>query len=138
MKKLLIIPLILLVNACAGSGYRDRSIHAQEIISSDTLIFVQRDTGYIGSAALVEISHNGKSVSKIGDKESISIPGVVGTNTISANFGGLAGVGAGKKPIRTFELKESEKAYFKILLQQNMFTSELKLYEITQEDFMSD
>lgn len=137
MKKLLIIPLILLINACAGSGYRDRSIHAQEIISTDTLIFVQRDTGYVGSAALIEISHNGRSVSKIGDKESISIPGVVGTNNISAKFTGLAGVGV-SNPSKTFELKESEKSYFKILLQQNLFSSELKLYEITQEDFMSD
>ena len=137
MKNLFILPFILIISACAGSGYKDRSIHSQELISPDTLIFVKRDTGYVGSAALVKVIHNGKTVSEIGDKESVTIPAVIGTNTLSVDFTGLASVGSGGST-RTIGLKEGEKAFFTIALNQGLFSTELKLYETNQTDFMSD
>lgn len=137
MKNLLILPLVLIISACAGSGYKDRNIHSQELLSPDTLIFVKRDTGYVGSAALVKITHNGKKVSEIGDKESVTIPAVVGTNTLSADFTGLASIGSGGST-RTIGLKAGEKAFFTVALNQGLFSSEIKLYETNQTEFMSD
>ena len=93
LKRISILFPILILAGCAGQGVSNPGMHLPEIRSDEARIFVKRQTGYVGSAALIEVKHNGSLISKLGEGESVSILGTIGDNTVSVNFTGLASIG---------------------------------------------
>ena len=121
---------------CAGAGIKSASaVFAQiDAMQGSNAVFVKRDTGYAGSAALLSIKLNGAEVGKIGDGEVISGTGVSGKNFIEASFGGVSVMGM-KGESQTFELEPSENAYFLINMKVKMLSTELQMMEVSEATF---
>lgn len=135
LKRISILFPILILAGCAGQGVSNPGMHLPEIRSDEARIFVKRQTGYVGSAALIEVKHNGSLISKLGEGESVSILGTIGDNTVSVNFTGLASIGV-NSPVKIIKLSEAEKVFLAITLQQELFSGKLRLYEVDEKDFM--
>lgn len=109
-KPMILIPLILLVGACTGTGTRDPAAFVKAAASGDTLIIVQRRMHY-GAGSLLKIHLNGKNVGELGLHESISAKAVAGRNILTAGFGGISALT--RHPDRhSFGMKLGQKRYF--------------------------
>ena len=126
---------ILILAGCAGQGVSNPGMHLSEIRSDEARIFVTRDTGFVGSAALIDVKHNGSLVSKLGAGESVSILGTIGDNTVSVNYTGMAAIGM-NSPLKTVRLSEAEKVFLSITYKQELFSGKLRIYEVDEKDFM--
>ena len=135
MKKLFVVILVFLVTSCAGSG-KNIVLLQQELKSNQTNIFVKRETGFAGTAALIKVGLNGTAIGEIGEQERISAISKIGDNIISAGFTGLASVGA-KEGYKKFKIAENEKMFFVIKQDLGLFDTTLKIYEINQQDFFN-
>ena len=93
MRNLFVLIIVLLISSCAGSG-KNIVLLQQELKSNKTNIFVKRETGFAGSAALIKVGLNGVTIGEIGEQERISAISKIGNNIISASFTGLASIGA--------------------------------------------
>lgn len=65
---------MLLVMGCAGSGVKGVGQLIPAIESDQTAILVMRDTGFSGTAALVEVAVDGIPIGDLGNKESLLHP----------------------------------------------------------------
>ena len=135
MRKLFVVILLFLVTSCTGSG-KNIVLLQQELKSNQTNIFVKRETGFAGTAALIKVGLNGATIGEIGEQERISAISKIGDNIISASFTGLASIGA-KDGFKKFKISENQKLFFVIKQDLGLFDTKLKVYEINQQEFFN-
>tara|TARA_B100001093_G_scaffold326237_1_gene311237 strand:- start:250 stop:657 length:408 start_codon:yes stop_codon:yes gene_type:complete len=135
MRTFLLLIIVLLISSCAGSG-KNVVLLQQELKSNQTNVFVKRETGFAGSAALIKVGLNGATIGEIGEKERISTISKIGDNIISGSFTGLASIGA-KDGFKKFKISENQKMFFIIKQDLGLFDTKLKIYEINQQEFFN-
>ena len=134
--KLIFFPIItaVLVAGCTGTGSSNKAQFYPLADSPKTAVLVVRNTGYAGSAALVEVKVDGVIVGTLGEDEAISQEIQAGSHTISVRFKGLGGVGL-NNVAKAFEVETGDKAYYSIELETGFFTNKLKLIGLTKDSF---
>jgi hypothetical protein len=136
MKRIvLLIPVIFLV-ACTGSGM-DRGLLLQQTNTEGTQIFVKRDTGYAGVAALVRVNLDGISIGELGNGETISADVKGSSGVITANFTGIAGI-ASSSGTRMFDVNKGEKLFFVIKQDVGLMSTKISIYPTDKNDFFSN
>lgn len=135
MRTFLLLIIVLLISSCTGSG-KNIVLLQQELKTNQTNIFIKRETGFAGTAALIKVGLNGATIGEIGEKERISAISKIGDNIISAGFTGLASVGA-KEGFKKFKISENQKMFFIIKQDLGLFDTKLKIYEINQQEFFN-
>jgi hypothetical protein len=136
MKKLfLLIPIIFLVS-CSGSGMKS-GLLLHQINTNQTKVFVKRDTGYQGLAALVKVTLNGMNIGELGNGERISSNVNGNTGIISAGFTGIASIPSSSGS-RQFRIKKGEKLFFIIKQNVGMMSTKLSIYQTDKNDFFSN
>ena len=88
-----IIISILFLSSCSGTG-KNNLILSQELKSNDTQVFVKRETGFPGIAALIRVLLNGKEIGELGENERLSANTTEGEGSIAAHFTMIASIGA--------------------------------------------
>ena len=125
--KAFVIALMLSMVGCAGTGIKDQDIIRRAIDDpATTAVFVLRDTGFQGSAALLDVGLNGTVIGNLGVGETVTYQIEPGLHTLTANFRGLSGVGA-NDPVATFEIESREKKFFAISLRTGLLVNTLIL-----------
>ena len=124
---------------CAGTGVKSTGAVFGQIDAQrgTNTVFVSRDTGYVGSAALISVKLNGSEVGKLGDGEVISALGQSGSNFIEVGFTGAASLGMSMEKTQTFTLGAEEGGFFIINLKTGLLTNELQLLEVSESTFKS-
>lgn len=130
-----ILFLMLLVMGCAGSGVKGVGQLIPAIESDQTAILVMRDTGFSGTAALVEVAVDGIPIGDLGNKESLLHPVSPGDHTVAARFKGIGGLGLNKE-MKSFSVENGEKVFYQINLKMGLLTNELVLNGVTKETFI--
>ena len=126
-----------MLNACAGTGTKDMGIIRQAADdASSTSIFVLRDTGYPGSANLVNVVLDGVTIANLGQGETVTYPVEPGQHILTANFPGLGGIGL-NEPVATFDVKGKDKKFFTIQMRTGLLVNTLNLLEITRDSYFS-
>ena len=129
--------LATLLMRCAGTGTKD--IGAITMAATDraaTTVFVLRDTGYSGSANLLDVTLDGVIIANLGDGETVTYPVAAGNHALQVGFRGLGGVGV-NEPMSTFEILEAEKKFFSIQLRAGVLTNTLLVTEVSRDSFFS-
>ena len=136
MRSILIIICMAVLSACSGTGMQPFSTTMQMSENSEGSVFVLRDTGFVGSGALMTVSLNGKKIGKIGKGESVLGKMSKNNNYLEANFTGLASIGL--KPVQaSFAKTRKGNKYFIIKLQTGLFLNELEMFEVSESTFKS-
>ena len=136
MKNILFLLLFISLTACAGSGYKNYSDLSSNIEESETSkVFILRDMGFAGSAALVHINLNGDKVAELGEGEMTAVNGKVGENILEPEMGGIAGIGM-EIPIITFDMTASENKYFIIGLKMGIVGSTMLINETLKDSWI--
>jgi|TARA_E500000178_G_C16994521_1_gene742479 hypothetical protein len=126
---------MLLVMGCAGSGVKGVGQLIPAIESDQTAILVMRDTGFSGTAALVEVAVDGIPIGDLGNKESLLHPVSPGDHTVAVRFKGIGGLGLNKE-MKSFSVENGEKVFYQINLKMGLLTNELVLNGVTKETFI--
>ncbi len=122
------------LNACSGTGTKDYSYVAPEISSEEKgKVFVLRESGVVGSAALVEVSVNGNSVGQLGNGEMLIADAIEGTNYMQVKLGGL-GLFM-DAPTAEFSNDGNKNHYYVIGLSVGLLKNELTLVETTENSW---
>ena len=103
---------------------------------SEGSVFVLRDTGYIGSVALMKVSLNGRRIGEIGRDETAVGKMSDGNNYLEAESTGIAGMGMNSVRA-SFPKTGKENKYFIVKLQQGLFSNELEMFEVKESRFKS-
>ena len=136
-KVLTIAILSFMLNACAGTGTKDMGIIRQAADdASATAIFVLRDTGYPGSANLVNVVLDGVTIANLGQGETVTYPVEPGQHILTANFPGLGGIGL-NEPVATFDVEGKDKKFFTIQMRTGLLVNTLNFLEITRDSYFS-
>lgn len=129
--------LVFFLVGCAGTGIKDPNIIRQAVNDpSTTSIFVLRDTGFQGSAALLDVGLNGVVIGNLGAGETVTYQVDPGRHTLTANFRGISGVGV-NDPVATFEIENQEKKFFAVSLRTGLLVNTLILSEISEDSYLS-
>ncbi|MBO39399.1 MAG: hypothetical protein CMM75_09540 [Rhodospirillaceae bacterium] len=136
MKKIFILISILLITSCSGSG-KQVGVLYKEIKTNQTQIFVKRETGFAGSAALIKVGLNGISIGELGNNERLSAPTKVGSGILSAGYTLIASVGSNDAS-RSFQIKKGQKLFFVIKQDIGLMSTKLRIYPIDRNDFFSN
>tara|TARA_A100001011_G_scaffold386151_1_gene461445 strand:- start:861 stop:1271 length:411 start_codon:yes stop_codon:yes gene_type:complete len=136
MKKTLILFSVILLAACSGTGMKS-NILLQQINTKQTKVFVKRDTGYQGLAALVKVTLNGIKIGELGNGERVSADIKQDSGVLSAGFTGIASI-ASSSGSRQFSIKRGEKLFFIIKQDVNIASTKLSIYQTDQNEFFSD
>jgi len=136
MKKLIIFFSIWFLTSCTGTG-KNSAVLTQEIKTNQTKIFVKRQTGYQGLAALTKVTLNGKSIGELGNSERLSASTEVGSGVITAGFTGLASI-ASSDASKQFTIKKGEKLFFIIKQDVGIASTTLRIYGIDQNEFFAN
>ena len=127
--------MILVLSSCAGTGYNNYADIAPIMEENPSAkVFILRDMGFAGSAALVHLSLNGTKIGELGEGEMTVGNGQIGNNVLSAEMGGLAGLGM-NEPTKTFEISDGENKYFIIGLKMGIIQSKMLLNETVKESW---
>lgn len=126
---------LLFVMGCAGSGVKGVGQLIPAIESDQTAILVMRDTGFSGTAALVEVAVDGIPIGDLGNKESLLHPVSPGDHTVAVRFKGIGGLGLNKE-MKSFSVENGEKVFYQINLKMGLLTNELVLNGVTKETFI--
>lgn len=110
LKPLRLIPILLLLAACTGTGVRDKSTFLQAAAGGDTIVVVERRMQY-GGGSLLKVHLNGKKIGDLGLQESVSGKAVVGPNILTVGFGGISALTRDPDQ-RSFSMKPGQKRYF--------------------------
>jgi hypothetical protein len=132
----LLLPAICLVflSACTGTGSTSKSEFYSLVDSNKTAVLVVRNTGYAGSAALVDVRIDGVSIGTLGEKEVLTKELSAGSHRVAVKFKGLGGVGL-NDVAKVFTLEVGEKAFYSIQLETGFLTNKLKLVGLTKDSF---
>ncbi len=133
-KLLLASTCLILLSACTGTGSTSKSQFFSVVDSDITAVLVVRNTGYAGSAALVDVKIDGVSIGTLGEKEILSKEISVGSHRVAVEFKGLGGIGL-NDVAKPFTVKEGDKVYYSIQLETGFLTNKLKLVGLTRESF---
>ena len=136
VKNLILIITFFSLTACAGTGYKnydDISSIVEEPIN--TKVFIIRDMGYQGSINLVHIKLNNLEIADLGEGEMTVADGKIGSNVLSLELGGIAGIGVGAIQ-KTFEILDGENKYFIIGLKMGLLGSKMKLDETVKSSWV--
>jgi len=136
MRLLIITLLMTILSACSGSGVKSYSTTMLISEQSEGSVFVLRDTGYIGSVALMKVSLNGRRIGEIGRDETAVGKMSDGNNYLEAEFTGIAGMGMNSVRA-SFPKTGKENKYFIVKLQQGLFSNELEMFEVKESRFKS-
>jgi len=109
----------------------------QEINTNETKVFVKRDTGYQGLAALVKVTLNGMNIGELGNGERISANVNGNSGMISADFTGIASI-ASSSGTRQFRINKGEKLFFVIKQNVDIMSTNLSIYQTDKNDFFSN
>jgi hypothetical protein len=109
----------------------------RQINTDQTKVFVKRDTGYQGLAALVKVTLNGMNIGTLGNGEKISSNINGNSGSISAGFTGIAAI-ASSSGSRQFKIKKGEKLFFIIKQDVGMMSTKLSIYQTDKNDFFSN
>ena len=132
----LIIISILFLSSCSGTG-KNNLILSQELKSNDTQVFVKRETGFPGIAALIRVLLNGKEIGELGENERLSANTTEGEGSIAAHFTMIASIGANDYPI-TFKIKKGEKLFFVIKQTLGLTSTTLYIEKVDQDVFFKN
>ena len=132
----LIIISILFLSSCSGTG-KNNLILSQELKSNDTQVFVKRETGFPGIAALIRVLLNGKEIGELGENERLSANTTEGEGSIAARFTMIASIGANDYPI-TFKIKKGEKLFFVIKQTLGLTSTTLYIEKVDQDVFFKN
>ena len=132
----LIIISILFLSSCSGTG-KNNLILSQELKSNDTQVFVKRETGFPGIAALIRVLLNGKEIGELGENERLSANTTEGEGSIAAHFTMIASIGANDYPI-TFKIKKGEKLFFVIKQTLGLISTTLYIEKVDQDVFFKN
>ncbi len=129
--------LFIFLAGCAGTGMKSSGLVFSQIdeLRGTNTVFVSRDTGYTGSAALISVKLNGAEVGDLGDGEVISALGKSGSNVIEVGFSGIASLGMSMEKTQTFNLRAEEGGFFIINMKSGLLTNELQLLEVSESTF---
>jgi len=136
MKNILVLLFVLLLSSCTGTG-KNIVLLQQELQSDETQIFVKRETGWSGSAALIKVELNGNLIGELGEKERLNASTKIGSGIVKASFTMIASIGA-KDALRTFKISKGEKLFFIIKQDIGVLSTALKIYQIDQNDFFEN
>jgi hypothetical protein len=132
MKKILIFIILLpLLSACSGTGSKIKpSVGTSN--NGNTVLYLTREGGYIGSGVLAKVEVNGKEIAKLGVKENI-------THNVSSNYKirisgvGIGGFGMGKDSSAGTD--DGKNHFYIISVKQGLFSASFKISETTEAGF---
>ena len=125
--RLLLLTLLVLLSACAGTGSRNYADMESQIESTaEGKLFLLREENFFGSGVLMKVLLNGKQVAEVGTGEMIVLMPTVGKNDLQVRMGGLAQLAS--RAIQ-FDADGKTKRYFIANIQQRTLSPELKLTE---------
>ena len=132
MKKILIFIILLpLLSACSGTGSKIKpSVGTSN--NGNTVLYLTREGGYIGSGVLAKVEVNGKEIAKLGVKENI-------THNVSSNYkirisgAGIGGFGMGKDS--SAGTNDGKNHFYIISVKQGLFSASFKISETTETGF---
>ena len=125
--RLILLTLMVLLSACAGTGSRNYAAMESQIESTaEGKLFLLREENFFGSGVLMKVLLNGKQVAEVGTGEMIVLMPTVGKNDLQVRMGGLAQLAS--RAIQ-FDADGNTKRYFIANIQQRTFSPELKLTE---------
>ena len=129
--------LFLLLVGCAGNGIKSPSVVLSQInqLKSTNQVFVLRDTGYSGGAALMKVVVNGKEAGTLGAGESLHADTMMGENSVEVSFTGIGSLGISNPTYSTFNVTSTENRFFIVSLKTGAMTSKLRLMEVTEQSF---
>lgn len=135
--KALFFALMLFMVGCAGTGIKDQDIIRRAVDDpATTAVFVLRDTGYQGSAALLDVGLDGTVIGNLGVGETVTYQIEPGRHSLTANFRGISGIGV-NDPVATFEIVSQEKKFFAVSLRTGLLVNTLTLSEISEDSYLS-
>ena len=135
MLRLLSLLSIVLLASCSGNGVPQSSVALYED-QANSKVFVYRNTGFSGSANLMEITLNGNMIGKIGNEETAIGTAKSGTNILQAKFASFGGLGL-KSRFYEFAQTENENRYFLVKLNTGLLTNTVEMLEVSRGSFMN-
>tara|TARA_R110000822_G_scaffold268463_2_gene391907 strand:- start:1719 stop:2156 length:438 start_codon:yes stop_codon:yes gene_type:complete len=136
IKNITLIIMFFALTACAGSGYKNYSDLSSNLEPSEnTKVFILRDMGFAGSAALVHINLNGNKVAELGEGEMTAVDGIIGSNVLEPEMGGIAGIGM-EIPIVEFDMSAGENKYYIIGLKMGIIGSTMLINETMKDSWV--
>ena len=134
--RLILLTLMVLLSACAGTGSRNYAAMESQIESTaEGKLFLLREDNFFGSGVLMKVLLNGKQVAEVGTGEMIVLMPTVGKNDLQVRMGGLAQLAS-----RAIQLDAdgNTKRYFIANIQQRTFSPELKLTETAEGSWRAE
>ena len=136
--KLFLLSICLIfLSACTGTGSTTKSQFFEIADSDSTAVLVIRNTGFVGSGALVDVKIDGITIGTLGEKEIVSKDLSAGSHTIAVRFKGLGGVGL-NDVAKVFTVESGDKVFYSIELETGFITNKLKLVGLTKDSFFAN
>jgi hypothetical protein len=129
-----LIVLALILSGCAGTGVNSPSTVMMLASPQNGSVFVLRDTGYVGSAALISVALNGQSIGNVGNKETVIGRSTSGINFIEAQYSGVQGIGINATNA-TFQKQSNNNKYFIITTRAGLLQNSIQILEVSADSF---
>ncbi|MDC0069279.1 hypothetical protein OAL10_10900 [Gammaproteobacteria bacterium] len=131
---LTIICSAVLLAGCVGTGTKDIGVYVAKIEADGTAVVIRRDTGYAGTGGLISVKIDGVERGTLGNKE-VGIYDVdEGSHSINVHYKGVASIGM-NSVLKSKQLNEGEKVFYTIQQEVGVFTTKLKMLELTRDGF---
>lgn len=133
---LAVLPLVLTLAACEGSGVSGRAEVFQKVEQADlNSVFLYRDNEFVGSAALFSVQVDGETVGTLGLNETVELKLAPGKRQVSVLTTGV--LSATIKPARiTFDQRGQGPRFVLVGVKQQALASKITLLETTRDGFL--
>ena len=133
-KKLLLLLVLFLVPACAGTGTKNFPNLNTELNKSGSSIYFFRPGAYIGGGIIPSIIVNGTEIGTLGNDEYLETFVKSGEFTIVSKVKGLNSIGM-ETDSRSGVAKPGKNFFYIVSLKQKLFTGQFLLTETTESGF---
>ena len=136
-KKWFSIAGLLLLISCSSGPSTSLITESLDTNSRGGKVFVVRDTGSMALIYKISVTINGRSAGKVGMKGTAVGSSTIGTNKVTVKMNGLGGIGMSDGIAFFEDLSGERNRFFIIGLRQNLWSAELILQEISEDQFRS-
>ncbi len=134
MKIYITMCLLFALTGCSGSGIKSYSTVASLADRQGSSLFVLRDTGFVGSAALITVTLNGQQIAEIGNGETAIGKISSEKNYVTVAFSGIQSTWLSSSSL-SFNKNGTGNKYFIIKMNASMLSNSLQLLEVTEASF---
>ena len=133
-KLVLLLFLIPVLSACAGTGTKNYSSISYETPSDQAVLFIGRKNRFMAGGALPKILLDGQEIAKLGVGEMERVNISAGSHKLQTKIGNILQIGIGSDSA-AFVAEKGKKYFYIIDFDQGFFSSKWKLTETTENGF---